>query len=111
MGTATAPSTTLPVEEAFPGREGLSHGIGDRSRLAALMETNFEIIQRGRGFRGARLRLLVQAFMDRQIGRRYWARFGSFREEEAAGDRTEERFTAVMRDAYVAHPDTEPVGV
>lgn len=61
--------------------------------------------------RGARLRFVAKAVMDREIGRRYWARFGAFREEEGAGDRIEERFNAAMRDAYVAHPESEPVGI
>lgn len=61
--------------------------------------------------RGARLRVVAEEVMDREIARRYWARFGNFREREAAGHRTEERFNAAMQDAYVARPESEPVGV
>ncbi|MEV5338335.1 DUF6082 family protein [Streptomyces sp. NPDC052676] len=61
--------------------------------------------------RGSRLRFIAKAVMEKEIGRRYWAKFGSFREEEAAGDKLAERFTAALHDAYVAHPDTQPVGV
>lgn len=38
--------------------------------------------------RGSRLRFFAQAVMEREIVRRHWARFGSFREQEAAGGAT-----------------------
>ncbi|CAL9360102.1 hypothetical protein SUDANB105_00646 [Streptomyces sp. enrichment culture] len=61
--------------------------------------------------RGSRLRFIAKAVMEREVGRSYWQKFGSFREEEAAGDKLAERFIAALHDAYVAHPDTQPVGV
>ncbi|AIA06719.1 DUF6082 family protein [Streptomyces noursei] len=61
--------------------------------------------------RGSQLRFVADAFMARPAGRLYWRHFGPFRTQEADGDRCAERFTAALEDAYVAHPDTDPIGV
>lgn len=61
--------------------------------------------------RGRQLRFVADAFMARPAGRLYWRHFGPFRTQEADGDRCSERFTAALEDAYVAHPDTDPIGV
>ncbi|CAL9326608.1 DUF6082 family protein [Streptomyces sp. SudanB91_2054] len=56
------------------------------------------------------LRFYASYMMDREIGRRYWDRFGSGREEEGA-DRADRRFNAAMRDAHTARPETAPAGL
>ncbi|MEU7640930.1 DUF6082 family protein [Streptomyces sp. NPDC039016] len=61
--------------------------------------------------RGNTLRFVAEAFMELESGRRYWKHFGHFREREAVGDRCAQRFTAALQDAYVARPETDPVGV
>ncbi|MFG2141859.1 DUF6082 family protein [Streptomyces sp. NPDC048650] len=61
--------------------------------------------------RGKQLRFVAEKVMEREIGRRYWKRFGSFRAEEAAGDKPSEEFTEAMHDAYLAHPEIQPAGV
>ncbi|MEU9355021.1 DUF6082 family protein [Streptomyces griseoloalbus] len=50
--------------------------------------------------RGRRLRFCADAVMKTEYGRRYWERFGSFREAEADGDRLATDFTDAMHDAY-----------
>jgi hypothetical protein len=50
--------------------------------------------------RGRRLRFCADAVMERDLGRRYWERFGSFREAEADGNGLESDFTDVMHAAY-----------
>ncbi len=50
------------------------------------------------------LRLQARWVMEREVGRRYWAAFGSFREDEAKG-RADRRFNAVMTDEYTARPE------
>ncbi|MGG2459338.1 DUF6082 family protein [Streptomyces sp. RGM 3693] len=61
--------------------------------------------------RGSRLRFAADAFMKQPASRLYWKHFGSFRMQEADGDRYARRFTAVLEDAYVARPETDPIGV
>ncbi|MEU8911766.1 DUF6082 family protein [Streptomyces nigrescens] len=61
--------------------------------------------------RGKQLRFVAEKVMEREIGRRYWKRFGSFRAEEATGDKPAEEFTEAMEDAYAARLETQPVGV
>ncbi|MGV9509315.1 DUF6082 family protein [Streptomyces tendae] len=57
-----------------------------------------------------KLRFYADYMMDREIGRRYWDRFGSGREEEAT-DRADRRFNAAMSDAHTARPETAPAGL
>ncbi|MET7814239.1 DUF6082 family protein [Streptomyces sp. NPDC005395] len=59
--------------------------------------------------RKGKLRFCADYMMDREIGRRYWARFGRVREEEAT-DKAEKRFNRAMDDAYVSRPETSPAG-
>ncbi|MDV6291302.1 hypothetical protein R2F25_38475 [Streptomyces sp. UP1A-1] len=47
-----------------------------------------------------RLRFCADAVMKSEYSRRYWERFGSFREAEADGDRLGTAFTDCMHDAY-----------
>ena len=61
--------------------------------------------------RGQKLRLLADMLMGSDAVRTYWTHFGGLRAEEAAADRIQQRFNAVMHDAFVARPETEPVGV
>ncbi|MFD7505416.1 DUF6082 family protein [Streptomyces sp. NPDC059850] len=61
--------------------------------------------------RGPRLDFVADAFVQKQIGRRYWDRCGAYREEEAAGDRAAERFCRALKNARRAYPKTDPVGV
>ncbi|MEU2875971.1 DUF6082 family protein [Streptomyces sp. NPDC007070] len=57
------------------------------------------------------LRVMADAIMARGHCRRYWDRFGGFREKEATGDKTQQKFNEVMHAAFVARPETDPVGV
>lgn len=50
------------------------------------------------------LRVQARAVMQRPGCRAYWARFGAFREEEAA-DRVDRSFNAVLDDEYTAATD------
>ncbi|MFJ4689315.1 DUF6082 family protein [Streptomyces sp. NPDC088789] len=50
-----------------------------------------------------KLRLLASVLMAREVTRNYWKRFGSFRAEEAAGDKRAERFTEALDTAARAH--------
>ncbi|MEU9120576.1 DUF6082 family protein [Streptomyces sp. NPDC048506] len=61
--------------------------------------------------RGEQLRFVAEKVMEREVGRRYWKRFGSFRAEEAAGDKPSEEFTEALQDAYLAHPEIQLAGV
>ncbi|MER7986468.1 DUF6082 family protein [Streptomyces noursei] len=61
--------------------------------------------------RGSQLRFVADAFMERPTGRLYWKHFGDFRAQEAVGDSCARRFTRALQDAYVARPETEPIGV
>ncbi|WP_406220879.1 DUF6082 family protein [Streptomyces decoyicus] len=58
--------------------------------------------------RGQRLSYLATYLMGREHCRRYWARFGSFREEEALGDKPGEHFHEVMDNAYKAQQERKP---
>ncbi|MFJ4800135.1 DUF6082 family protein [Streptomyces murinus] len=61
--------------------------------------------------RGQKLRVLASVLMENDAVRTYWTRFGGLRADEAAADRIQQKFNAVMHDAFVARPQTEPVGV
>ncbi|MFF8789204.1 DUF6082 family protein [Streptomyces sp. NPDC015125] len=50
--------------------------------------------------RGQRLSSMAEYLMGREHCRKYWARFGGFREQEASGDRAGEDFHAYMNAAY-----------
>ncbi|MDF3140978.1 MULTISPECIES: DUF6082 family protein [unclassified Streptomyces] len=57
----------------------------------------------------ATLRVQARALMERAPYRAYWARFGTFREEEAM-DRIDHAFNSILDDEYTAAADdTEPV--
>ncbi|MFE6737535.1 DUF6082 family protein [Streptomyces tubercidicus] len=58
--------------------------------------------------RGQRLSYLAEYLMGREHCRKYWARFGSFREQEASGDRPREGFHEVMNAAYRARQKDKP---
>ncbi|MFI0742774.1 DUF6082 family protein [Streptomyces sp. NPDC021100] len=60
--------------------------------------------------RGDMLRGVAQSVMERQIGQRYWAQFGGFRQQEAAGDERAETFHEVMEQTYLAQLGANPVG-
>ncbi|MFI9078772.1 DUF6082 family protein [Streptomyces sioyaensis] len=58
--------------------------------------------------RGQRLSYLATYLMGREHCRRYWQRFGAFREEEALGEKSREHFHEVMNDAYMAQQERKP---
>jgi hypothetical protein len=63
--------------------------------------------------RGRRLRFAADWVMEREHCRRYWERFGAFREAEADGDGLLDDFTTVMHDAYTraSRREPQPAGV
>ncbi|RNG26220.1 DUF6082 family protein [Streptomyces botrytidirepellens] len=61
--------------------------------------------------RGKRLDFMTKTFMEKEVGRGYWAACGGYREEEATGDRSAKRFSRSMRKAFNARLDTGPESV
>ncbi|MER8226117.1 DUF6082 family protein [Streptomyces sp. NPDC094143] len=49
--------------------------------------------------------------MDSNVCRRYWARFGDLRAQEAEGDERAEHFTRVLAQAAKNHPQAQPTAV
>lgn len=47
--------------------------------------------------------------MNSDVCRRYWARFGDLRAQEAEGDERAEHFTKVLNQAAQAHQEAQPV--
>ncbi|MFI9052406.1 DUF6082 family protein [Streptomyces sp. NPDC053427] len=58
--------------------------------------------------RGQRLSYMAEYLMGREHCRKYWARFGSFREQEASGDKPGEDFHEVMNAAYRSRQKDQP---
>ncbi|MFP3991022.1 DUF6082 family protein [Streptomyces sp. E11-3] len=56
------------------------------------------------------LRAQARWLMERDVARKYWAKFGDYRWEEAMG-RTDHIFNAIMADEYAAYSDEDAVAV
>jgi hypothetical protein len=56
--------------------------------------------------RGRRLRVVAEAVMQREHCRRYWERFGSFRDAEADVDGLDIAFNEAMHTAYTRATET-----
>ncbi|BDH15340.1 DUF6082 family protein [Streptomyces hygroscopicus] len=85
----------------------------DANQYVELLNANQQIAALGLRHRlglarGQRLSYLATYLMGREHCRRYWARFGSFREQEALGDKPREHFHDVMDNAYVSHQEPKP---
>ncbi|MEU5071167.1 DUF6082 family protein [Streptomyces asoensis] len=60
--------------------------------------------------RDGRLPFYASKLMERDVCRRYWARFGGLRAQEAEGDERAEHFTKVLDKAAKNHLGAQPVG-
>ena len=59
--------------------------------------------------RDERLPFYASKLMERDVCRRYWARFGGLRAQEAEGDERAEHFTKVLDKAAKNHLGAQPV--
>jgi hypothetical protein len=58
--------------------------------------------------RDGHLPFFASVVMNSDVCRRYWARFGDLRAQEAEGDERAEHFTRVLDQAAKAHQDPQP---
>lgn len=58
--------------------------------------------------RDGQLPFFASMVMNSDVCRRYWARFGDFRAQEAEGDERAEHFTEVLNLAAKIHPQAQP---
>ncbi|MFD9778837.1 DUF6082 family protein [[Kitasatospora] papulosa] len=61
--------------------------------------------------RDGHLPFFASMIMSSDVCRRYWARFGDLRAQEADGDKRAERFTAALNRAAQAHKQEHPAAV
>lgn len=59
--------------------------------------------------RDGQLPFYASMLMNSDVCRRYWARFGDLRAQEAEGDERAEHFTKVLNQAAQAHQEAQPV--
>jgi hypothetical protein len=58
--------------------------------------------------RDKQLPFYASLLMSSEVCRKYWAKFGDLRAQEAEGDKRAERFTEVLTQAAQAHPQEQP---